>query len=278
MRLLALKIGAAALLRWVLCNEVLLIVAANQMTALRQHINFYTALDRKQEPLLSARQIALALLAVSVLMALPYAVVYFSYTETDKELTALRQEHGQIKKQLDAANKTRDSLLKDTRYAVQIEKAQRELSFKQRVLSKVSRPENRSFNGFAQYLLGLARQHIQGMWLTGISLQKAGDDVIAREVTATRALFAAETGTHRMLNELFVSGSSCATPSWSVWDFDADSGTGVGLDNCQVSVSCTELTPDRGGTFYDIEAEGQCGYGAETDDSAVRIVRMQAKL
>ena len=57
-----------------------------------------------------------------------------------------------------------------------------------------------------------------------------------------------------------------------------DDSAGVGLDNCQVSVSCTELTPDRGGTFYDIEAEGQCAYGAETDDSAVRVVRMQAKL
>lgn len=149
-------------------------MAANEITVLRQHINFYTELDRKQEPLLSARQIAFALLAFLVLMALPYASVYFSYTKIDRELAVLKQEHGQIKKQLDAANKTRDDLLKDTRYKVQIDKAQRELNFKQRVLSKVSRPENRSFNGFAQYLLGLARQHIQGMWLTVISLQESG--------------------------------------------------------------------------------------------------------
>lgn len=111
-----------------------------------------------------------------------------------------------------------------------------------------------------------------------ISLQKAGDEVVAREVIATRALLAAETGAHRMLNELFVNGNACAVPSWSVWDFDADSSTGVGLDNCQVSVFCTQLEPASGGTFYEIEAEGQCGYGAEADDSAVRIVRMQAKL
>ena len=150
-------------------------MAVNDLTALRQHINFYGELDRKQELPFSARQLLVAMAVLTLVLCLPYGWVYFSQVKSANTLKSLQQQHGPIKKRLDAVTKSRDELLKDTKYTKLIENAERELNFKQRVMTKVSRPQDNSFNGFAQYLLGLARQHVQGLWLTEINLQQSGE-------------------------------------------------------------------------------------------------------
>ena len=142
-----------------------------------QQINFYQQLDRYQEPPFSARQQAYGLAAIAIVMLVLYGTFYIVCEQRAAELQQAEAEQARLQQQLSSLTSKRDQRLQDTRLKQQLQRLERELGFKQKVMKEVAGPGFEAGRGFSEYLEGLARQHIQGLWLTGIHLQNSGRTV-----------------------------------------------------------------------------------------------------
>lgn len=114
-----------------------------------------------------------------------------------------------------------------------------------------------------------------------VAILQQGSEAVAREVVATRALMAAESGAERVLNHLLVGGSSAGC-STNVDTPTAPTGllpeplvlAGPGLANCEATQRCAVITVNTI-EYYHIRSQGTCGVGVE---AAVRVVEVQARL
>ena len=105
------------------------------------------------------------------------------------------------------------------------------------------------------------------------NLLAAGNDSVAREVISTRALFAAESGAQRRLNEIFQGGAACGTCSGGGTTSNYGGG-GNWYDSCSASVTCCTYNPGNGVTYYELASTGSCG---PAGDRAIRTVEVQAR-
>lgn len=112
-----------------------------------------------------------------------------------------------------------------------------------------------------------------------------GEQSIAREILAMRALMAAESGIERGLNQVLESNpASCSgdlsappsslNPLITAWSLSAN-----GMNSCEVTVSCgaAQLDSDSDGVlenYYTLRSSGQCG---PPGDRAFRVVEVQAR-
>lgn len=106
-----------------------------------------------------------------------------------------------------------------------------------------------------------------------INILSIGTESVAREVLSTRALFAAESGAERKLNEIFNPGGSvepgeCTNETYA----QADLGGIQGCADLSVVISCV-LVPVNGINYFTITSEASCG---ATGSAAVRRVQVQA--
>ena len=106
-----------------------------------------------------------------------------------------------------------------------------------------------------------------------INILAGGTASVAREVISTRALFAAESGAQRKLNEIFYASGSVTPGQCTPTTYTGVSAFG-GLFGCgDVSVDCSYVTIDIT-NYYTITSTGSCG---PADAPAVRAVLVQAK-
>lgn len=108
-----------------------------------------------------------------------------------------------------------------------------------------------------------------------INILSAGTESVAREVLSTRALFAAESGAQRKLNEIFDPGGAvqpdlCANVSDTYTQVDLD-----GIQGCstlEVVVDCARAFVNDI-NYFTITSEASCG---PADSPAVRRIQVQA--
>ena len=77
---------------------------------------------------------------------------------------------------------------KDTRLSRQLTEKTKELANKQKVLGILSQDEFGNTKGFIEHVSGLARQRIEGLWLTQIRIADGGIDVALHGTTSKPAL------------------------------------------------------------------------------------------
>lgn len=115
-----------------------------------------------------------------------------------------------------------------------------------------------------------------------INILSAGGESVAREVLSTRALFVAESGAQRALNQIFPPGSSvgqtavCDTLDASAVDYPAAALAGIqGCSTLQAEIDCSWANP-TGSTvnYFTITSTGTCG---PSGSAAVRVVEIQAR-
>ncbi len=109
-----------------------------------------------------------------------------------------------------------------------------------------------------------------------INVLAGGTESVAREVISTRALFAAESGAQRQLNEIFTPGSAmnvaaCAdavnTPRTNTFTLGGLFGCGNAV------VECEYVTIDSI-NYFTVTSTGSCG---PTGEPSVRVIQVQAK-
>ena len=135
---------------------------------------------------------ALILLKISiVLLVLLSATAGFSYFQLQQHKSSFAEHQQQQKIALTDLQTIQSALslrIKDAALARKIIQKTKELSNKQKVLNILSQDEFGNTKGFIEHVGGLARQRIEGLWLTKIRIASGGNDISLNGTTSSPSL------------------------------------------------------------------------------------------
>lgn len=142
---------------------------------MNQQINLVNIALIKQKPLLTLNSVAAALAAL-VLILLAY------YTYSQKEISALSIQRQQVANDLiKTQNEVKALALLhapqeiDTSLEKQVTKLAQKIKVQQQILGILSHSTNRPDNSYAALMRAFARQSIEGLWLTGFTIDSQAD-------------------------------------------------------------------------------------------------------
>jgi hypothetical protein len=142
-----------------------------------QQINLFNPLFEEKRKLFGAAAMAqaLVLLVVGVLAISLYC---------DRSVETLQREADSGARQLDKKKRqladVSDQLQprqKSAELEAQLGEAEAQLASLQRIASVIDRGELGNATGYSEYFRALARQHVDGLWLTGLAITGAGCDI-----------------------------------------------------------------------------------------------------
>jgi type IV pilus assembly PilN-like protein len=147
-----------------------------------QQINLFDARFRRQKPHFSALTMVLAVLAVSVLALLIRELYAYqnrsleaALAQTDKRVAELRHQVVRVAREF--SDQGRSSAVADE--LVRLEEA---LRMRRSLLDGIQGGASGGLEGFSPYLAALARQTMQGVWLTGVEIAGSGNLVLKGRV------------------------------------------------------------------------------------------------
>ena len=148
-----------------------------------QQVNLYQ--DELKTKALSYSSKLLA--QISIILVVVFSVVTgFSYYQLQQHEITLMQQQLKQKTAMAELQKIQQELAlrkKDMNLAKRLKEKTAELSNKQKVLNILSRDEFGNTKGFIEHVSGLARQRIEGLWLTKIRIANGGTDVALHGTT-----------------------------------------------------------------------------------------------
>lgn len=153
-----------------------------------QQVNLYQ--DELKTQKLNYSGLMLAQLSV-ILVVVFSAVAGFKYIQLQQHKSSLvenQQKQIIAMAELQKIQAELSKRIKDASLAMQIIKSSKELANKQKVLGILSQDEFGNTKGFIEHISGLARQRIDGLWLTQIRLADGGTDVALHGTTSKSSL------------------------------------------------------------------------------------------
>lgn len=142
-----------------------------------QQVNLYQEELSKQKVKFSAQMLAQTssiLLAVLLLLS---GFKYWQLKMHEQNLAMQQQQQQQAMAELQAVQTELAKRTKDSALEQQINDKNKELSNKQKVLSILSQDEFGNTKGFVEHITGLARQRIDGLWLTQLRIASGGSNI-----------------------------------------------------------------------------------------------------
>jgi len=141
---------------------------------MNQQINLYQPMFRRQEKVFSA----LTMLQTISLFLVVLGIIYFygqyqlkplqeQARKLNRDTASLQAHVNKYRKQVPPAN--RSKLLEN-----EIARLQQELDQRRRIRDILVHQEIGNSTGFSEYMEALARQHVQGTWLTGVDIDNGG--------------------------------------------------------------------------------------------------------
>lgn len=153
-----------------------------------QQVNLYQEELRTQKINYSAS----TLLQLGLILIVVFSAASgFKYFQLKQHQASLVEQQNKQKVAMDKLQKIQAELTlrkRDARLARLISERTKELANKQKVIGILSRDEFGNTKGFIEHVTGLARQRIDGLWLTQIRIADGGTDVTLRGTTAKSAL------------------------------------------------------------------------------------------
>ena len=141
---------------------------------MRQDINFYQGSFRQESPLFCATFGAQALVAAAAVMLLSYGYAWQRTEGLNAELVALGQQETRALERLEKLRPIIKSVTGEKSLTEQLEDALRTLDEKQTVLALINGTTLGDTHGFSRHLRALAKQNVDGLWLTQITLSGTG--------------------------------------------------------------------------------------------------------
>lgn len=144
---------------------------------IQQQVNLYHPIFRRQEKKFSALAMLQAGGAVLGGIILIYAYSAWQLSslrqasaQIERETVTATQQIEQMGRQL--ASRPADPALKD-----EVQRLEMMVDASQRLRGVLQRERFGNTEGFSNHLIAFARQHVAGVWLTGVSIDGAGEDL-----------------------------------------------------------------------------------------------------
>jgi hypothetical protein len=148
-----------------------------------QQINLYQAILRQPREVLSPRQVGLLLLGLSALLGAVNALQVWQGHRSNNRLEQLRAEQQTIIATVQTLNQEIAARNVSGQITAQLTELDRELQNKQQVLQLLTGKRFGNVDGFATQFSGLARQRIEGLWLTELYIHEGGEKLNIRGTT-----------------------------------------------------------------------------------------------
>lgn len=141
-----------------------------------QQVNLYQD-ELKEIKLKYSFEILLKLsVAIVIVLSLVGGFKYYQLKYEEINLAETKKRSNALKTEKQKIEKSKGK--KDAALAAKITEKTRELANKQKVVQVLSQDEFGNANGFSGYLGGLARQRLEGLWLTHLSLSGGGSNIV----------------------------------------------------------------------------------------------------
>lgn len=148
-----------------------------------QQINLYQASLRQPQETLSIRQVGKLLIGMLVLLGVANAIQVWLGYRSNNTLVELRTEQQAIIATVQTLNQEIVARNDNGKIAAQLSELDRELQNKQQVFQLLSGKRFGNVDGFATQFSGLARQRIEGLWLTELYIHDGGEKLNIRGTT-----------------------------------------------------------------------------------------------
>ena len=144
---------------------------------MNQQINLYQPMFRQEQKVFSAAaMLQLGIIAVLGLLGI-YVYSYWQSQGVESDLGKLEADRNQLVQGLSELEAQFPEKRKSQVLEQQIANLQAELSARREIMQVLSGGEFGDINGFGDHLEALARRHVQGMWIRGVSIAAGGGHI-----------------------------------------------------------------------------------------------------
>lgn len=140
-----------------------------------QQINLFQSAFRKEAQRFSATALLYACGIVLVFVALLYGVGYWQLRSLRAELAGAESQHTTLAARLEEMSRKFRARAKTQFLEKEITRLEALIAAKSGVKEILERGVFANTKGYSEYLLAFARQHVAGVWLTGVAIVGAGE-------------------------------------------------------------------------------------------------------
>lgn len=140
-----------------------------------QQINLYQASLRRPRQVLSLAQVGLAAGVLLGVLLLGSGLQWWGMLHNQQLLQTVKTEQAELEAAITALTEQLASSSNDSELKKTLSKKETELQDKQFVLEALTGRHFGNNQGFAEQFTGLARQHLEGIWLTGLYIHAGGE-------------------------------------------------------------------------------------------------------
>lgn len=152
-----------------------------------QQVNLYQPILRREKKVFSAVTMLQTLALIAALMLLMYAVNHWQLQQLDAENAQLQAQQRSLTEQVTTLSRELQSRPESRELRAEAETLRRELDLKRDLLDLMRNRSTARTNGFSESFAGLARQRVDGLWLTGIELHNSEARHVALRGMTSRA-------------------------------------------------------------------------------------------
>jgi Tfp pilus assembly protein PilN len=139
-----------------------------------QQINLYRPIFRQQQKKFSARAMLQAGAVMAAGIVAIYGVLLWQLGQVREELRQAERRHADITARLQSVTQQFGG---GQGVADRMKALEQEVAVRRQVIDGLQRNVFTNSHGYSDYFLALARQHVDGVWITGISITGAGEDL-----------------------------------------------------------------------------------------------------
>ena len=147
---------------------------------MRQQVNLYQSVFRQRAPIFSARALALAALLLVAALGTMHGHAVRQVSVLQSHVEGLEDRRAVAQTRLLALREKLPPEEPGLLLAAELGRLTGELSQLEALVAALAAEAGAAGRGFSAHLAGLARQRVEGLWLTGIHIDDAGREVVIR--------------------------------------------------------------------------------------------------
>lgn len=141
-----------------------------------QQVNLYQSAFRKGSRQFSIATILQATALVVLGIGFMYGYAYWQVRQLRTDIAQTDKQIAAMTKQVEEATRQAGERLQSKDLQAQVQKLQAQVTEKQR-LQKILQSAQFNTQGFSDYLIAFARQHVPGVWITSLDITGAADQM-----------------------------------------------------------------------------------------------------